>query len=158
MGYKETMLTHSTSLNWLTRHFKAYTCPLVVIEEFPPSGINGYFDWNIGVVSKIDDSEIFNQNGIIVLSYYTTSSEETLILHEFRHSLQFQLNGYWHVPDYMNGESLEDYNETSYEKDARLFELSLGMLSSITDYFCTPKISRSDMLVLPTPKFLSSLA
>lgn len=148
------MLTHSTSLNWLTRHFKAYSCPLVVIEESQNNIYDGCFDWNIGTIAHIDNSEISNDHGIIIISYHTSEPEETIILHEFRHSLQFQLNGYWDVPDYMSGKSLEGYNETTYEKDARLFELSLGIPRSLTDYFYTPKISRSNMLSLPTPKFL----
>lgn len=151
------MLTHSSSLNWLTRHFKAYSCPLVVIEECENNIYNGYFDWDIGTAVQIDNSEIFNDHGIIVLSSSILIPEETLILYEFRHSLQFQLNGYWHVPDYENGESLEDYKQISFDKDARLFEVSLGFLDYYTDYFSTPKVPRSEMLFLPTPKFLRSI-
>lgn len=151
------MLTYSTSLNWLTRHFKAYSCPLVVIEESPQTAIYAYFDWNIGTIAQIDNSEIFNERGIIVLSYHANLSEENLILHEFRHSLQFELNGMWDVPDFKSGESLEDYNQNAFERDARLFEVSLGFLDSFTDEFSTPKISRSIMLSLPTPKFLRNI-
>jgi hypothetical protein len=152
------MLIHSTSLNWLTRHFKGYRCPIVLIAESLIQ-CDAYYDWNIGSISQIDDSEIFNERGIIVISHNVTLPEETLILHEFRHSLQFELNGFWDVPDYVNGESLEEYNSQSvYEKDARLFQYALGFCDHVADFFSTPKFSRSDMLSLPTPKFLESIA
>ncbi len=107
---------------------------------------------------QIDDSEIFNDRGIIVISSSTLLPEETLILHEFRHSLQFELNERRDVPDFQNGESLDDYNQNMFEKDARLFEVALGFHDSFTDSFSTPKLSQSPMLSLPIPKFLQSFA
>ncbi len=156
------MLTLSNSLYFVSRHFKQFSVPKVVITE-TYSSCNAWYDWNINLAIEIDDQEVYNKNGIIVLSSELNWNKhplpiETLLLHEYRHHLQFTLNGYWSVPDWLNGESLEEYNRLNvFERDARLFEVSLGKLDEFTDEFKTVKVDRSYMLNLPSKKFLNSL-
>lgn len=151
------MLTHSTSLNWLTRHFKGFGCPRIIISEDPNLCVDAYYDWYWGGVSEVDGQEVWNESGLIVLSAYTDLPEKTLILHEYRHHLQFQLYGRWPIPDWQEGDSLDDYNNCCFERDARLFEVSLGSIDGFTDGFQVPSVSRQIMLSLPTVGFLSSL-
>lgn len=157
------MLTLNNSLYFVSKHFKQFSVPKVIVCEYDYIKCTGYYDWNHRTVSEIDDKEIYNDNGLIVLSSDLTYGSdklpiETLLLHEYRHHLQFMLNGYWTVPDYANGESTVDYHKSNiYEQDARLFEVSLGKLDEFTDEFKTVKIDRSYMLNLPSKKFLESL-
>lgn len=150
------MLLHSRSLHWIARHFKAFSCPIVMIAEEPLS-VSAYYDWDINQVVELDGNEIYNENGIIVIASDCQVTEETVILHEYRHHLQVALNGKWPVPNWSEGESTEDYNQCCYERDARLFERSIGFLDDFTEAHRTPKLDRTTMLSLPTPEFLARI-
>lgn len=151
------MLTLNDSLYFISRHFKQFSVPRVVITETLLDN-RPYYGWNIDFIYEIDDQEVYNDKGLIVIPANITYDLESTILHEYRHHLQFNIHGHWLVPDWQNGHELDYYNHNSvFEKDSRLFEVSLGRLDEFTDEFKTPKVNRYHMLNLPTRSFLSKL-
>lgn len=151
------MLTLNNSLYFISRHFKQFSVPKVVMSEHYMS-VGGWYDWNVKCIICIDDQEIYNENGIIVIANDIICPVENLILHEYRHHLQFNLHGYWPVPDYPNGESLDDYNKNCiFEIDARLSSTSLGLDDWCSDYWKINKTSRHNALQLPTTSYLTRL-
>ncbi len=139
-------------LNWLSRHFKSYSLPLVVYN--PSSFWSGYYQWpsyieGCPINVEIGDNLYPNHHGIIVLS----NPSPDVIAHEYRHHLQCEKYGFWNVPNEIRESKdafIHYYQTCPYEQDALRFEMSLYPDEATMDTWCSilnlEPISRSSVI------------
>lgn len=146
------MMILKNEINWLTRHFKNYSIPLVVYNS-QPDWWAGCYEWPSAKRLELNGYSFDRTRGIIVLGRF--GMDQCTIAHEYRHHLQYMRYGTWYVPENIGeDENVKNayYNNCRFEHDAIRFETYWG-IDKISERYIRAlnltKMSRSETLNIP---------